>query len=81
MGYNPQHMHLVNGIKAARIIADGGECGPRAWLGRLSERAFGIPAWGIKQDGRAALTRWTRSGWITRFCAGWDWIWWVDTTA
>ncbi len=68
------------GSMAEQIVAGGGECGPRAWYGRLAERAFGIPAWGVKQRGHAALTRWTRDGWVTRFCAGWDWIWWKGTS-
>lgn len=68
------------GTMAEQIVEGGGECGPRAWYGRLAERAFGIPAWGVKQRGHAALTRWTRRGWVTRFSAGWDWIWWKGTS-
>ncbi len=68
------------GSMAEQIVEGGGECGPRAWYGRLAERAFGIPAWGVKQRGHAALTRWTRNGWVTRFSAGWDWIWWNKTS-
>ncbi|MGC8539908.1 MAG: hypothetical protein ACP5QA_04680 [Phycisphaerae bacterium] len=68
------------GDMAEQIVESGGECGPRAWYGRLAERAFGIPAWGVKQRGHAALTHWTRDGWVTRFSAGWDWIWWKGTS-
>ncbi len=64
------------GSKAAQLIAGGGECGARAWIGRLAERSFGIPTWGVKQRGHAALSHWTRNGWITRFSAGWEWLWW-----
>jgi len=76
VGYNAEHLNCVPGSKAAALIAGGGECGARAWIGRLAERAFGIPAWGVRQRGHAALSHWTRTGWVTRFSAGWEWNWW-----
>ncbi|NNM87909.1 MAG: hypothetical protein HKL95_05260 [Phycisphaerae bacterium] len=76
VGYNHMHWNCVPGCKPAQLIAGGGECGARAWIGRLAERAFGIPTWGVKQRGHAALTHWTPTGWVTRLGAGWDWIWW-----
>ena len=76
VGYNPMHWNCVPGCKPAQLIAGGGECGARAWIGRLAERTFGIPTWGARQRGHAALTHWTPTGWVTRLGAGWDWIWW-----
>ncbi len=76
VGYNREDLGCVAGSRAAKLIAGGGECGARAWIGRLAERAFGIPTWGVRQRGHAALSHWTRNGWITRFSAGWEWLWW-----
>ena len=76
VGYNHMHWHCVPGSKPAQLIAGGGECGARAWIGRLAERAFGIPTWGVRQRGHAALTHWTAAGWVTRLGAGWDQLWW-----
>ncbi len=76
VGYNHMHWHCVPGSKPAQLIAGGGECGARAWIGRLAERAFGIPTWGVRQRGHAALTHWTAAGWITRLGGGWDHLWW-----
>ncbi|MGC8553558.1 MAG: hypothetical protein ACP5O7_11935 [Phycisphaerae bacterium] len=76
VGYNHMHFHCVPGGKPAVFIAGGGECGARAWIARLAERSFGIPTWGVQQPGHAALTHWTPNGWVTRFAAGWDWIFW-----
>lgn len=76
VGYSAMHYGCVSGNKPSQLIAGGGECGARAWIGRLAERAFGIPTWGVKQRGHAALSIWTRNGWITQFSAGWQWVWW-----
>jgi len=76
VGYNDMDMTCVPGSRAAVLIAGGGECGARAWIARLGERAFGIPTWGVKQVGHAALSHWTPQGWYTRFAAGWEWVWW-----
>ena len=34
-----------------QILSGGGECGPRAWMGRFACRAFGIPVWGVQEPG------------------------------
>jgi len=39
-----------------QILAGGGKCGPRAWYGRFICKAFGIPTWGFKQPGHAAVS-------------------------
>ena len=39
-----------------QILSGGGRCGPRAWYGRFICRAFGIPVWGAKQPGHAAVS-------------------------
>eukprot|EP00666_Eupelagonemidae_sp_cell4sb_P001602 gene1602-21832_t len=33
----------------AQIPAAGGECGPRAFFGRVTRQAFGLPTWGKRQ--------------------------------
>lgn len=63
------------------IISGGGECGPRAWFGRYACRCFGIPVWGCKQPGHAAMTHWTPDqGWVVCLIYGgfWDIAWWED---
>ena len=54
----------------------GGECGPRAWFGRFSCKAFGIPTWGVRQPGHAAMTHWTPKGWVVCLGAGWPFCTW-----
>jgi hypothetical protein len=51
-----------------QILSGGGKCGPRAWYGRFICKAFGVPTWGCKQPGHAAMARWTSNGWQT--CLG-----------
>ena len=40
------------------MISGGGKCGPRAWFGRYACKSFGIPTWGVKQPGHAAMSHW-----------------------
>lgn len=61
--------------KSQQIVAGGGKCGPRAFYGRTSTRAFGIPARRSTQSGHAAMNRWSPDGWIVRFGAWWSWNW------
>jgi hypothetical protein len=62
----------------AAMLSAGGKCGPRAFFGRFICKAFGIPTWGVRQKGHAAMSRWTHSGW--RICLGAAFIhsWWPD---
>ncbi|GAX11655.1 hypothetical protein FisN_7Lh015 [Fistulifera solaris] len=53
-----------------QILQGGGKCGPRAWYGRFICKAFGIPTWGAKQQGHAAMARWTEHGWETNLGGG-----------
>ena len=39
-----------------QILSGGGKCGPRAWYGRFICKAFGIPTWGVRQPGHAAVS-------------------------
>lgn len=41
-----------------QMISGGGKCGPRAWFGRFVCKSFGIPTWGVRQPGHAAMSRW-----------------------
>lgn len=59
------------GTKAQEETALGGVCGRRAFLGRLTTRAFGIPTRRSTQTGHAALNHWTPDGWV--ICLG---AWW-----
>lgn len=59
-----------------QIIRGGGKCGPRAWFGRFALRCFGIPTWGVRQQGHAALSHWTPDGWVVNFGAAWRFNWW-----
>jgi hypothetical protein len=61
-----------------QIISGGGECGPRAWFGRFALRAFGIPTWGVRQPGHAALGHWTPNGWVICLGAAWKYSFWED---
>lgn len=57
-----------------QLVSGGGKCGARAWYGRFICKAFGIPTWGVRQPGHAAMSRWTPSsdGWVTILGLGWD---------
>ena len=59
------------GIRAQEEIALGGICGRRAFLGRLSTRAFGIPSRASTQTAHGAMCHWTPNGWV--ICLG---AWW-----
>jgi hypothetical protein len=59
------------GSRAQMEVALGGVCGRRAFLGRLTTRAFGIPTRASTQTGHAALSHWTPDGWV--ICLG---AWW-----
>jgi hypothetical protein len=57
------------------IIRNGGICGRRAFFGRFICKSFGLPTWGVAQHAHAALGRWTPSGWVVNFGAGWEQSW------
>jgi hypothetical protein len=59
-----------------QILSGGGKCGPRAWYGRFACRAFGIPVWGVRQPGHAAMARWTSQGWMTCLGKGFQYSYW-----
>lgn len=63
------------GSKAQEQIALGGICGRRAFLGRLTTRAFGIPTRASTQSGHAALSHWTPDGWVVCLGAWWSMAW------
>lgn len=62
-----------------QILSGGGKCGPRAWYGRFICKSFGIPTWGCRQPGHAAMARWTKDGWMTCLGAGFPYSWWENT--
>lgn len=41
-----------------QLLSGGGKCGPRAWFGRFVCKSFGIPTWGVRQPGHAAMSHW-----------------------
>jgi hypothetical protein len=59
------------GTKAQMEIALGGICGRRAFLGRLTTRAFGIPTRASTQTAHGAMCHWSPTGWV--ICLG---AWW-----
>ncbi len=63
------------GIPSQEHIALGGICGRRAFLGRLSTRAFGIPSRASTQTGHAAMSHWTPDGWVVCLGAWWSVAW------
>lgn len=50
----------------------------RAWFGRFMCQAFGIPIWGVRQPGHAAMSRWTEKGWMICLGAGFEYSYWED---
>lgn len=60
------------GTRAQMEIALGGICGRRAFLGRLTTRAFGIPSRASTQTGHGAMCHWTPDGWVICLGAWWD---------
>lgn len=63
------------GSPAQMQVALGGVCGRRAFLGRLTTRAFGIPTRASTQTGHAALSHWTPDGWVICLGAWWSMAW------
>jgi hypothetical protein len=62
-----------------QMMNAGGMCGPRAWFGRFACKMFGIPTWGVRQPGHAAVGHWTpHNGWVTVLGSAWKWSWWED---
>lgn len=59
-----------------QIPAAGGVCGPRAFFGRYTRKAFGVPTFGVTQPGHAAMSTWTPSGWEILLGADWEYSWW-----
>ena len=75
LGYRQPDHPIVD---YASMLSAGGECGPRAFFGRFICKAFGIPTWGVRQPGHAAMSRWTSSGWTICLGAGFEWSSWTD---
>jgi hypothetical protein len=48
------------------ILANGGICGRRAFFGRFTLQAYGIPTTARKEPGHATLAHWHPDGWATR---------------
>lgn len=63
------------GTPAQQHIALGGICGRRAYYGRLSTRAFGIPSRQSTQTGHGAMNHWTPDGWVICLGAWWSQAW------
>jgi hypothetical protein len=63
------------GTPAQQHIALGGICGRRAFYGRLSTRAFGIPSRASTQSGHGAMSHWTPDGWVICLGAWWSMAW------
>jgi hypothetical protein len=60
------------------LPAAGGECGPRAFFGRFTREAWGVPTWGVTEPGHAAMSTFGPQGWEILLGAQWDSAWWRD---
>jgi len=58
--------------KMQDYFLEGGICGPRAFVGKLSTACFGIPTRGARQTGHAAMSHWTPEGWTVCLGAWWS---------
>lgn len=76
VGYSHPNWSIIHGLFMQKILAGGGECGPRAFISRLAERSFGIPTWGFRETGHGALAHWTPNGWVVQLGAPWEWDSW-----
>lgn len=63
------------GTRAQMEVALGGICGRRAFLGRLTSRAFGIPSRASTQSGHGAMSHWSPNGWVICLGAWWSQAW------
>ena len=63
------------GTRPQMEVALGGICGRRAFLGRLTSRAFGIPSRASTQTGHGAMSHWSPNGWVICLGAWWDVAW------
>lgn len=63
------------GTRPQMEIALGGICGRRAFLGRLTSRAFGIPTRASTQTGHGAMSHWSPDGWVICLGAWWNLAW------
>lgn len=63
------------GSPGQQHIALGGICGRRAYYGRFSTRAFGIPSRQSTQTGHGAMNHWTPDGWVVCLGAWWSIAW------
>ena len=63
------------GTRPQMEVALGGICGRRAFLGRLTTRAFGIPSRASTQTGHGAMSHWSPNGWVICLGAWWSNAW------
>lgn len=63
------------GTRPQMEIALGGICGRRAFLARLTSRAFGIPTRASTQTGHGAMCHWSPNGWVICLGAWWSVAW------
>jgi hypothetical protein len=72
MPYKSTRQDEELGTRSQQALALGGSCGPRAWFGRLTLRAFGIPSRNHPQTAHGALSHWTPTGWKVNLGAWWS---------
>jgi hypothetical protein len=72
MPYSSTRQDEELGTRSQQALALGGSCGPRAWFGRLTLRAFGIPSRNHPQTAHGALSHWTPTGWKVNLGAWWS---------
>jgi hypothetical protein len=59
------------------IPVGGDVCGGRAFWGRFTRKGFGVPTWGATEQGHAAMSSWTPTGWNVMLGSDWPWTWWT----
>jgi len=61
----------------SQIPVGGGVCGPRAFFSRFARKSFGLPTWGMTEQGHAAMSSWSpEQGWHIELGSAWQYGWW-----
>ena len=72
-----QFMEGVCNGHYSQIPVAGGVCGPRAFFSRFARKSFGMPTWGMTEQGHAAMSSWSPiGGWSIQLGSNWPYGWW-----
>ena len=60
----------------SQIPVAGGVCGWRAFFSRFARKSFGLPTWGVTEQGHAAMSSWSPvGGWTIQLGSSWAYGW------